>query len=204
MVETLPLVASLTDRRIGQVWFDHTGHNSDRQYGSSTKAWRFDAVGCMVPLTGKQVDPRATAFTLSFDHPGKARRRTPDNWRQFETQIVRLIDDKWTFEPAQKVQASEADNKAIRAAEKVKPAAEAQYSALLTVVGEASTTGAVTRTAWYTECVRQGLAQPVPAAAGWRDRDRVEKAFRARMSELKVAGWIAIDGDNVTALSGWR
>ena len=33
---TLQLVATLTDRRIGQLWLDHTGHNSDRQYGSST------------------------------------------------------------------------------------------------------------------------------------------------------------------------
>jgi len=78
--ETLPLVQALTNSRIGQLWLDHTGHNSDRQYGSSTKAWRFDAVGCMAPLADGENDPRSTGFTLSFDHPGKARRRTPDNW----------------------------------------------------------------------------------------------------------------------------
>jgi len=74
------LVQALTNSRIGQLWLDHTGHNSDRQYGSSTKAWRFDAVGCMAPLADGENDPRSTGFTLSFDHPGKARRRTPDNW----------------------------------------------------------------------------------------------------------------------------
>ena len=36
--ETLPLVGKLTARRIGQIWLDHTGHNTERQYGSSTKA----------------------------------------------------------------------------------------------------------------------------------------------------------------------
>jgi hypothetical protein len=48
--ETLPLVAGLTRRQIGQIWLDHAGHNSARQYGSSTKAWRFDAVGIMTEL----------------------------------------------------------------------------------------------------------------------------------------------------------
>ena len=81
--ETLPLIATLTDKRIGQLWCDHTGHNQDRQYGSSTKAWRFDAVGIMTPLADEQYSPSSTGFTLSFDHPGKARRRTPDNWNQF-------------------------------------------------------------------------------------------------------------------------
>ena len=98
--DTLPLVTALTDWRVGQIWLDHTGHNSDRQDGSSTKAWRFDAVGCMTPLEG-QTDPRSTAFVLSFDHPGKARRRTPDNWRQFEPRIIRLQDDAWASEPVE-------------------------------------------------------------------------------------------------------
>src|SRR4029077_12619441 len=78
--ETLPLVGNLTARRIGQVWLDHTGHNTERQYGSSTKAWRFDAVGVMTPLPDDQRGRHEVAFTLSFEYPGKARRRTPDNW----------------------------------------------------------------------------------------------------------------------------
>jgi hypothetical protein len=89
------------DRRIGQMWLDHTGHNSDRQHGSSTKAWRFDAVGVMRPIEG-EADPRSAASTLSFDHPGKARLRTPDNWQQFAAQTVRLVGDEWMYTPMAK------------------------------------------------------------------------------------------------------
>ncbi len=99
--ETLPLVQSLTARRIGQVWLDHTGHNSDRQYGSSTKAWRFDTVGVMKPLPDDKRQPREVAFTLSFDYPGKARRRTPDNWAEFEPCTIRLADDRWSVDADQ-------------------------------------------------------------------------------------------------------
>jgi hypothetical protein len=103
--ETLPLVASLTARRIGQVWLDHTGHNTDRQYGSATKAWRFDAVGLLAPLPDDQRERHEVAFTLSFEPPGKARRRTPDNWADFETCTIRLKDDQWTFDESETVKA---------------------------------------------------------------------------------------------------
>ncbi len=83
--DALELVQTLTARRIGQLWLDHTGHDSSRQYGSSTKAWRFDAVGVMAPLPDQQQVRGEVAFTLSFEHPGKARRRTPENWSDFET-----------------------------------------------------------------------------------------------------------------------
>jgi hypothetical protein len=46
---------------------------------TSTKSWRFDTVGLMLPLNDER-EPHETAFTLSFD---KARRRTPDNWDEF-------------------------------------------------------------------------------------------------------------------------
>jgi hypothetical protein len=98
--ETLPLVSSLTAKQIGQIWLDHTGHNTDRQYGSATKAWRFDVVGIMTPLPDDQRDPHDVAFTLSFEHPGKARRRTPNNWQDFETCTIRLRDDRWTSDVA--------------------------------------------------------------------------------------------------------
>ena len=197
--DTLPLVSALTDRRVGQLWLDHTGHNSDRQYGSSTKAWRFDAVGCMAPVGDGQNDPRSTGFTLSFDHPGKARRRTPDNWREFEAQTIRLQDDRWTAEP---VAIGKESQKAKEG--RLKPATEAQYKALHDALVKAGTQGQATKEEWYAECVRLALAQPVPAKAGWKDRARIEGAFRARMSELKVAGWIGVDGDLVTDIRRGR
>ena len=67
--------------------------------GSSTKSWRFDCVAIMTALEGPQpVD--CTTFQLSFDHPGKTRRRTPENWQDFVTRIVTLKDNLWTSEPA--------------------------------------------------------------------------------------------------------
>ena len=193
--DTLPLVSALTARRVGQLWLDHTGHNSDRQYGSSTKAWRFDAVGCMAPLSEEEADPRSTGFTLSFDHPGKARRRTPGNWREFEPQTIRLVDDQWTAIPV----ARRADH-----GSKLRPVARAQFDALLTAAAGSPQPGKTTRAAWYAECVRVGLARPVPPDANGKDRDQIEKPFRARMSDLKVAGWIWVDGETVTALRGPR
>jgi hypothetical protein len=100
--DTLPLVEWLTKERIGQVWLDHTGHNSTRQYGSSTKAWRFDTLGVMEPMPEGERSRRDLAFKLSFDAPnGKARRRTPANWQDFEPCTIRLVDDVWTSELAE-------------------------------------------------------------------------------------------------------
>ena len=96
--DTRPLVQSLTTRRVGQVWLDHTGHNTDRQYGSATKAWRFDTVGLMIPLVAGESASGELAFTLSFERPGKARRRTPDRWADFETCRIRLRDDRWPLD----------------------------------------------------------------------------------------------------------
>jgi hypothetical protein len=102
--ETLPLVTNLTAKRIGQVWLDHTGHATDRQYGSATKAWRFDAVGLMTPLAEGQLEHGAVGFSLSFEPPGKARRRTPDNWSDFETCTIRLHEDQWTSDRSEAIQ----------------------------------------------------------------------------------------------------
>jgi hypothetical protein len=155
---TLPLVSKLTERRIGQLWLDHTGHNSDRQYGSSTKSWRFDAVGIMTPLDDTESDPRSTAFKLSFDHPGKARRRTPDNWQEFAPQTIRLQDDVWTAEAADGAGGGQKFGA-------VKPATHAQYKALLDALVVSHQPGRATRREWYDECVRLGLADPIPAGA---------------------------------------
>jgi hypothetical protein len=92
--DTTPLVLALTARRIGQVWCDHMGHEQTRQYGSARKAWQFDTVALMLPLDNPT--PGELGFTLSFDHPGKARRRTPDNWQEYAPRVIRLREDQWT------------------------------------------------------------------------------------------------------------
>jgi AAA domain len=194
--ETMSLVAMLTDMRIGQLWLDHTGHNTDRQYGSSTKAWRFDAVGLMTPLADGKPDPQVTAFTLSFDYPGKARRRTPDNWQEFQPRTIRLVDDQWEGEPV--------EPQVVRKVSRVGPAARAQYDALSDALVVSPKPGQTTKAAWYAECVRLGLADAVPSDATGRERDQKMKSFRARLSELKVAGWIGVNGDDIYDLKGRR
>lgn len=187
----LDLVQDLTKRRIGQIWLDHTGHNSDRQYGSSTKAWRFDSVGVMTPLPDDQRDDREVAFTLSFDHPGKARRRTPDNWRDFETRTIRLADDQWT---------SEATSKTTRAAPKLSETARAFYDALRDALATTDTPGSTTRTKWYAEAVRTGLAEAVFSSDDYKVRRDKQSKFRTYMARLKAAGMIGIDGETVRDL----
>jgi hypothetical protein len=81
-----------------QIWIDHTGHNAERQYGTSTKAWQFDTVGIMTPMRVEDRLPDEVAFTLCFDQPGKARRRSPENWDDFSPSIIRLRGDRWTSE----------------------------------------------------------------------------------------------------------
>jgi hypothetical protein len=94
---TWPLVAQLTARHIGQIWLDHTGHNSARQYGSSTKSWKFATVGVMTPLARDKIAAGETGFTLSFDQPhGKARNRTPATWQDYNTVTACLKDGVWS------------------------------------------------------------------------------------------------------------
>jgi hypothetical protein len=190
--ETLPLVASLTDRRIGQIWLDHTGHNSDRQYGSSTKGWRFDAIGCMTPVPDDQREHGEVAFNLSFDHPGKARRRTPDNWHEFDTCTIRLRDDVWT---------STAAGHAAR--RKVSPKAELFHKALLDALaaGHGPALGRASRADWVAECVRRNLIEPTDATDTHRDRSSKLAQFRKIVSDLQSAGWIGADGDTFIDLT---
>ncbi len=66
----LPLVHWLTAQRIGQVWLDHTGHHGDHQYGTSTKAWRFDTVGILTSASGKD-DPEGDLAILAEFRPAR-------------------------------------------------------------------------------------------------------------------------------------
>jgi AAA domain len=189
--ETLPLIATLTDKHIGQLWCDHTGHNQDRQYGSSTKAWRFDAVGIMTPLAEGQDSPSSTSFTLSFDHPGKARRRTPDNWTQFAPITIRLQDDRWTAESTDSIQ---------RKPKAVKPSRKVFHDALVDAITlRATGPGQTSRTTWESECIRRSLMQS-KADSTEPDSKRTQ-GFRMAISDLQAAGWIGCSGDTFTDLT---
>jgi hypothetical protein len=192
--DTLPLVASLTSKRIGQIWLDHTGHNTDRQYGSATKAWRFDAVGLMTPLPDDQLEPHDVAFTLSFEHPGKARRRTPANWEDFETRIIRLRDDRWTVEGgAEKPKPDLA---------KLPPKAKAYFDALCAAVARSPTPGQITREEWHAECARQSLVDPILSNDTHKQREAKRALLRKNITVLKIAGWIDVDGETIRVRRG--
>lgn len=187
----LPLAQSLTAQRIGQVWLDHTGHATDRQYGSSTKGWRFDAIGVMAPLPGDQRARDETAFTLTFNYPGKARRRTPGNAADFEPVTIRLADDRWTAKPVNR----------RAGASKVSPAGRAWHKALLDALAVTPTPGTTTRAAWYMEAARTGLAEPIAPDDDWKAKSGKRAAWRKYMAELRAAGLVAVDGEAVRSLA---
>ena len=184
-----PLIAWLSAKRIAQVWFDHTGHDKTRQYGSSTKAWRFDAVGVMTALPDGDRGPGDLAFQLSFEGPyGKARRRTPDNASDFAPTTIRLIEDRWTSEQMKSGRATTG---------KVSPTALALHRALLDALAITTTPGETTRDAWHAEGVRLGLLEPCTDSDTRAERNRKRTKLGKYMAELKVAGWIGVDGEAV-------
>jgi hypothetical protein len=187
--DTLPLVHELSRRNIAQVWLDHTGHNTDRQYGSATKAWRMDTVGLMTPLPEEV--PGEIGFTLSFDHPGKARRRTPDNWQDFQACTVRLRDDAWTS----------TINDGVQAVTKLTPKGQEWHRALLNALAQTPTPGRTTRTAWYAEGVRIGVADAIEEDETRESKDRKRSVLRKHLPELSKAGIIGVDGETITLLS---
>ena len=189
--ETLPLVSELTTQHVAQIWADHTGHDRSKQYGSSTKAWRFDAVGLMSALPDGEKEPNEVAFSLSFEAPGKARRRTPDNWRDFETRTIRLRDDGWI---------STAKGQGIHQQPKLSPTAKSYYSALTDALAISETPGRTTRARWYDEAVRIGLTDALVPGEDYRAKDKKQTTFRKQLSAIREAGLIGVNGDEVLDL----
>jgi hypothetical protein len=190
--ETLPLVSELTHMRIGQIWVDHTGHDRGRQYGSSTKAWRFDAVGLMAALPDEQKQEHEVAFTLSFEAPGKARRRTPNNWRDFETTTIRLNDNQWT---------SEAIRSGIhRSVAKMKPSTKPFYDALMDAFSTSALPGRTTKEVWFAEAARSGAAEAITSEDDYKARDRKRAPFRRALFDLKTLGLIGVNSEEISDL----
>ena len=190
--ETLPLVHTLTHHKIGQLWIDHTGHNTERQYGSSTKAWRFDAVGVLTELPPEQRAAGELAFILSFDYPGKARRRTPDNWHEFTLHLIWSRDDVWTSDAL--------DGTPIKS--KVKPSVRQFHSALLdAIITAPAGPGQTAMFAWETECIRRGLIDPAEFDETPSARHQRKRHWRTARSDLLAARWIGIDGERVSDLT---
>jgi hypothetical protein len=190
----LPLVQWLTKQRIAQIWIDHTGHNTDRQYGSSLKSWRFDVVGHMDDLTDDDAhEPQDTAFKLSFP---KARRRKPANWDEFAPHVIRLRQDQWSSEPVEKAGGTG------RRLRKVPPSRKVFHDALIDAIAHAGTRpGETTNAAWEAECLRRKLIEPFEPDDSKRDRDRKRAKLRTARTELQAAHWIGVDGERVMDLT---
>jgi hypothetical protein len=88
--DTMPLIMQLTARRVGQLWFHHTGHDASRSYGTKTREWKMDTV-----IHGTEVKRPDTdvSFQLEFR---KARGRRPETRHEFQPVDVALVHDKWT------------------------------------------------------------------------------------------------------------
>jgi hypothetical protein len=196
--DTLLLVQSLTAKRIGQIWLDHTGHNSNHQYGSSTKAWRFDSVGIMTPLSDDQTTRGEVAFRLSFEHPGKCRRRTPDNWQDFEACTIRLAGDRWSCDEVSPVA------KQATGLEAVGPLFRKFHAALIGAIAAAGAGGSTTVELWKAECYRRGLIEQADSQDGAKERGARLATFRAAKSALTKHGCIAQDGDLIRDLTNPR
>jgi hypothetical protein len=184
------ILHELSHHKVAQVYLDHTGRNTDRQYGSATKAWRMDAVGLMTPLADDQRAPGEIAFTLSFDPPGKARRRTPDNWQDFEACTIHLRDDRWTSSFDERPRVT-----------KLTPHGRLWHRALLDALTQTTTPGQTTRATWYAEAVRTGLADAITEEDSRASKDRKRALLRKYSTELSAANIIGINGEIVTLLS---
>jgi hypothetical protein len=184
--DTMALVKELTSRRIAQIWIDHTGHDTGRIYGTKTKEWQFNVVGLMEKADRPGAD---IAFSLKFE---KARRRKPSNRADFEPITATLANDEWTVEGCP----------TRGAKRKVSMMTEEFHKALLDALTVTPTPGIATRDLWYAECVRLSLTDPIHADDGRATKDRKKSKLRKHMAELKAAGWIGVNGDEVRNLAG--
>jgi hypothetical protein len=178
---SMQLVKDLSKRRVAQVWLDHTGHETGRIYGTKTKEWSFDNVA----LLTKAGQPGEISFTLEFT---KARRRRPETRADFATVTFTLDGNQWTTVTAA----------AAKAKVKMSPMCAQFFGALTEAFID--TPGSTTRRAWYDQCVRLGLAEPLHTDDTYRQKDAKQRKFRKYMAELKAAWLIGVDGETVNDL----
>jgi hypothetical protein len=157
-------------------------------------------VGLMSALEGDQRRPGELAFRLSFDpeHGGKARRRTPDNWQDFQDMTIRLTEDRWSSEPADGCGAAQG---------KAPPASRRKfYDALVAAVARhPAGHNCTTMQQWEAMCLHRGAIDPARSADGkesYRERDARFRDFRKAKSDLIDHHYIAVEGDAVTDLRG--
>jgi hypothetical protein len=187
--QTMPLVKTITSKRIGQVWFDHTGNDTTRLYGTKTKEWQFDSVAILEKVDRPDTD---VSFAITFT---KARRRKPSNRADFEQVTVALVDDAWTVNGEKPTVA--------KTAKPPSPKGQAFYKRLCNAINNKGAKDAtVTKTLWRDHCKGDLLHMQI-------DKDGNEKPvlevssrtlFNKHITELTAHGWIRVNGELVTAL----
>jgi hypothetical protein len=93
--QTMPFVHSLTKRKIGQVWFHHTGHDETKSYGTKTREWQMDTT-----LFGSSVERDDADVSMKLEFR-KARERTPLTRMDFIDIEVALVNDAWVYSSAE-------------------------------------------------------------------------------------------------------
>jgi hypothetical protein len=86
----LDLIAWLSRARVGQLWVNHTGHDTTRGYGDKAKGWRMTSIIHMDQVERPDTD---VSFELKFT---KARERNPSNRADFQPVKIALVRDAWT------------------------------------------------------------------------------------------------------------
>jgi hypothetical protein len=170
----LPWIKSLTKRRIGQLWFHHTGHDTSHGYGTSTREWQLDTVGLMEKVDRPGAD---IAFALKFS---KTRQKTPANRLDYEPVTVLLENDAWSCSGA---------SKSPPAKKPPSPKAQAFYHALTDALA-AKGAARVTSDEWKASCLNRGLLNEADAHSA---RSLMSK-YRL---ELIAANWVCVDDNEV-------
>jgi hypothetical protein len=185
--ETMPLVLTLTRMSIAQIWLDHTGHATDRIYGSKVKEWQMDVVLLLEEV--EQPDEDADiCVRLKFI---KARRRRSDTRSDFATAMATLKGDHW-----QSACVANGDNTRRT---KVPPQAMLFLKALSAAVKRSPDgPGRTTRDRWMAECIRRNLVEKPEDDDDRATKSRKTYAFRSALMKLQAAGKVIADGDYFT------
>jgi hypothetical protein len=161
----IPWMRSLTKRRIGVLWINHTGHDATRSYGTKTREWQLDTV-----LIAEKVEDAAAdiAMKLSFT---KARQRRPETREDFETVVLRLKDDAWTSEGATPKRKQKQDDYALSLLRQAIDEHGEQVPGLPAGVRGVSTD------LWKKYCETYNLSRSDKASSRERAFDRARKMF---------------------------
>jgi hypothetical protein len=98
------LMKWITRQRIAQIWVHHTGHDSGRSYGTSTREWELDTILKLERPPGDD-----DGFILNFT---KNRLRTHTNSSEFDRIHCKLGIDGWEVDQARKSPTKKGDDRA--------------------------------------------------------------------------------------------